>query len=147
MKGIYIPFVDDPASEGSGVSEPGIAFHNWMAWVIASRTGFTYHTKHKCKCCICKRCLRINFTMYVPTLSNLQRSRERRQEVLKEETKYPELTAILERAREAAFLVVQSLLFRESIILVSADDKACSVEAPSAYKNWDHSKIRTTTEG
>uniref|UniRef100_A0A0A9EEU5 Uncharacterized protein n=1 Tax=Arundo donax TaxID=35708 RepID=A0A0A9EEU5_ARUDO len=43
-----------------------------MAWLIASRTGFT--------------------------LSNLQRSRERRQEVLKDATKYPELTAILERA-------------------------------------------------
>jgi hypothetical protein len=39
------------------------------------------------------------------TLSNLLRSRERRQEVLKEVTKYPELTAILERANEAAFLV------------------------------------------
>jgi hypothetical protein len=24
----YIPFVDDPASDGSGVLDPGIAFHN-----------------------------------------------------------------------------------------------------------------------
>jgi hypothetical protein len=66
------------------------------------------------------------------TLSNLLRSRERRQEVLKEVTKYPELTAILERASEAAFLVFQSVLFSASIILVRADDNACSVEAPSA---------------
>lgn len=66
------------------------------------------------------------------TLSNLERSRERRQEVLKEATRYPELRAILDRAIEAAFLVVQSLLFRASIILVRADVKDCSVEAPSA---------------
>jgi hypothetical protein len=79
-------------------------------------------------------------------LSNLQRSRERRQEVLKEATKYPELTAILESAREAAFLVVQSLLFRESIILVSADDKACSVEAPSAYKIVTRSKNKNSNK-
>jgi len=39
---------------------------------------------------------------------------------------------MLERAREAAFLVFQSLLFSASIILVRADDNACSVEAPSA---------------
>ena len=56
----------------------------------------------------------------VPTLSNLQRSREQRQEVLKEATKYPKPTAILDRARDSALLVVQSLLLRASIILVKS---------------------------